>query len=74
MPSSRGGRPNQLIQGMPSELDRVRYSGCRRWDGGVGVPSVSTQQALKEERAFDEQVGFLGEGVSERAPERSETA
>ena len=59
---------------MLSELDRVRYSGCRRWSGGVGVPSVNTQQALKEERAFDEQVGFLGEGVSERAPKRSGTA
>lgn len=40
----------------------------------MSVPSESTQQALKEERAFDEQVGFLGEGVSERAPERSGTA
>lgn len=42
------------------------------WGGGC-VPSASTQQALREERPFDEQVGFLGEGVSERAPERSET-
>ena len=42
--------------------------------GGRGVPSASTQQALREERAFDEQVGFLGEGLSERALERNETA
>lgn len=43
-------------------------------EGEWGVPSASTQQALREGGHLMNRVELLGEGLSERALERNETA